>query len=149
MAYKRSKVVRDAESFAAARCPEPCGKMRYLSRASARREGRRMAGVIPGRSQSSQQVYRGQDGTCCEGFFHMRTRRDSGQTSFYRSAEAFARQHGLPPGWQVSAHRDGQRWRYSIYVPGEEPMPSLYTYGSQEIALDEAAADVLGESRSA
>ena len=84
----------------------------------------------------------------CNGFFHLTHYATAVRTAFYREEKAFACDQGLPQGWLVAAQQvKGGRWQYCVYVPGEEPMPSVYTYVSRKIALAEAAADVLGESR--
>ncbi len=147
MSYRRSKVVRDAEYAASARCPPPCGKARFLSRASARKHANR----IHGQTGRRYRVYSGDSAAheSCHGFFHLASFREAGRESFYRECKAQAAVHGLPLGWSVGVTREARRWRYTVYVPDEEPMPSLHTYISAEAAQSEGIADVLGESRSA
>jgi hypothetical protein len=145
VSYKRSKVVRDAEASAASRCPPPCGKVRYITRASARRHANRIRGQVG----THLRVYSGDDSkyVSCHGFFHLRSYSEQGRVAFYREGAAFAAAQGLPAGWNVGVTREGRRWRYTVYVPGEEPMPSVHLYASAEIAQAEAVADILGESR--
>jgi hypothetical protein len=85
----------------------------------------------------------------CKGFFHLTSYGDQGRVAFYREGTAQARIAGLPDGWQIGTSKEGRRWRYTVYVPGEEPMPSVYTYATQEVAQAEAIADVQGEARTA
>ena len=149
----RSKRERQADMQTRGTCPPPCGKVRYVTRAVAKAYARRIQGR-QSREYSGNNRLRVYDGNqsdfpCCHGFWHLTSDSAINRIAFYREREAFARQHGLPMGWTVRAVREGLRWRYTIYVPGEEPMPSVYTYATREIAEREAVADINGESRSA
>lgn len=147
MSYKRSKVIRTAEDHATATCPPPCGKIRYITRASARKAAARIQGE---RGGGRLRAYSGNDSdhASCQGFYHLTGETNIRRTAFYREGVDFSRIHGLPEGWTIGFTREGTRWRYTIYVPGEEPMPSVHLYSSREAAENEAVADIAGESRS-
>jgi hypothetical protein len=143
--YKRSKAVRDAQASSFASCPQPCGKIRFLTRAAARKKAHQIQGETGGRLR----VYSGNGAQhqSCQGFFHLASYDEPGRRAFYREARALAAEQGFPEGWTAGITQEGRRWRYTVYITGEEPMPSVYTYASAEIAQREAIADILGESR--
>jgi len=142
--HKRRKVNLEHDAKATSLCPPPCGKVRYLSRALAKRAAARI------HPDQKMRVYSGDVSSheCCGGFWHITSETVAGRTAFYRDREAFSRDHDLPSGWRVAVFKEAGRWRYVIYVPGEDPMPSTYTYASSEIAECEAVADIKGEVRS-
>jgi hypothetical protein len=150
MAYKRSKAVRENDLMTRATCPEPCGKVRYPTRAAAKAWIRRISGQ-GGQRSVRLRAYSGDESQyeSCRGFFHVTSETRNDRTAFYRDRVDFARRHGLPQGWNVGVTKEGRRWRYTVYVPGEEPMPGNYTYATREVAEREAVADINGESRSA
>jgi hypothetical protein len=143
--YKRSKVIRDAQARNSSSCPPPCGKIRFLTRAAARKAARRIQGETGGKLRA----YSGDEARyqSCKGFFHLASYDNPGRRAFYREARALAAEQGFPEGWTAGITQEGRRWRYTVYVAGEEPMPSVYTYASAEIAQREAIADILSESR--
>jgi hypothetical protein len=147
-AHKRRKHIRELDRYGSGcRCPEPCGKVRFLTREAAKAACRK----IPDRKM---RVYEGDLSRypCCrdKGIWHITSEEDYTRVAYYRDRHAHARANDLPAGSTIEVRKEpGGRWRYIIHIEDEEPMPSVFTYASYEIAEREAVADLKGESRSA